>query len=181
LALNRDGVENFLRSILPSSQEDYAVDVFHRTRKKIGKWLQGQVVLSFIIGFATFLGMKALGINFSLAIGLLAGLLEIIPYIGLIVAGIVAFLMAVPISVALAIKVVILFIILHEVEANLLFPIVMKRTVDIHPVVVVFALLAGATLAGFAGFILGIPVAAVFQELINDWTDKKHRHQRLAV
>ncbi len=181
LALNREGVENFLKSILPSNQEDYAVNVFHRTRKKIGKWLQGQVILSFIVGFATFLGMKALGVNFSLAIGLLAGLLEIIPYIGLIVAGIVAFLMAVPISVALAIKVLILFVILHEVESNLLVPIVMKRTVDIHPVVVVFALLAGATLAGFTGFILGIPVAAVFQELINDWTDKKHRHQRLAV
>lgn len=181
LALNRDGVENFLRSILPSSQEDYAVDVFHRSRKKIGKWLQAQVILSFIIGFATFLGMKALGVNFSLAIGLLAGLLEIIPFIGPIVAGIFAFLMAVPVSLPLAIKVMILFVILQQTESHLLVPIVMKRTVDIHPVVVAFALLAGATLAGFAGFILGIPVAAVFQELINDWTDKKHRHQRLAV
>ncbi len=181
LALNRDGVENFLRSILPSGQEEYAVDLFHRTRKKIGKWLQAQIILSFIVGFTTFLGLKALGVNYSLAIGLLAAMLEIVPYIGPIVVGLFAFLMAAPVSMTLAIKVIILFVIVQQAESHIIIPIVMKRTIDIHPVVVAFSLLAGATLAGFVGFILGIPVATFFQELISDWTDRKHRHQRLGV
>jgi len=181
LALNRDGVENFLRSILPEAQENYAVEIFHKARKKIGKWLQAQVILSLIIGFAVFLGMKALGVNFSLAIGILAGLLEIIPFIGPIVAGLFAFLMAAPISMALAIKVLVLFVIIQQVESHILVPIVMKRTVDIHPVVVAFSLLAGSTLAGFPGFILGVPVAVVFQELLSAWTDRKHQRQQLTV
>jgi len=174
LALNRDGVEQFLISILPYHLEEYAVSVLHRTRKKIGKWLQAQIILSVLIGFSTFLGMKLLGVNFALAIGLLAGLLEIIPYIGPIVTGLFAFLLSAPVSIPLAIKVLILFTIIQQTESNLLVPIVMKKTVDIHPVIAAFALLAGSTLAGFPGFILGIPAAAMFQEIINDWTDKKH-------
>ncbi|MBI5401484.1 AI-2E family transporter, partial [Candidatus Wolfebacteria bacterium] len=76
LALYRDGVENFLRAVLPLSYEGYVIDVFHRSRKKIGKWLEGQIFLSLIIAVITTLGLAILGVKYSLVLGLIAGILE---------------------------------------------------------------------------------------------------------
>lgn len=179
LALYRDGVENFLRAILPLSYENYIVDVFHRTRKKIGKWLEGQLFLSAIIAVITAIGLKILGVDYALVLGLIAGIFEIIPFVGPIVAGFLAFLIAVSQSFVLGIYTIILFLIIQQLESHLIVPIVMRKTVGIHPVVVVIAILAGSQIAGFVGVVLAIPIVVIFQELIEDFGARKYRQPSL--
>ncbi len=179
LALYRDGIENFLRAVLPLAYEDYSISVFHRARKKIGKWLEGQIFLSFIIAIAVAAGLRILGVNYSLVLGLIAGLLEIIPFIGPLIAGFIAFLVAVSQSFVLGIYVVILFTIIQQLESHLLVPIVMRKTTGIHPVIVVLAILAGSQIGGFAGAILSIPIVVILQELVEDFGARKYRQQPL--
>ncbi|HEY4499919.1 MAG TPA: AI-2E family transporter [Candidatus Paceibacterota bacterium] len=173
LTVDRDGVENFLRAILPPGYEDIVLNVYERTRRKIGRWLQGQIFLSLSIGVSVFLGLWILGIRYSLILGILAGLLEIIPFVGPILSGATAFLIAISQSVTSGIWVLILFLVIQQVEGTLLVPVFMKLTTDLHPAMILISLLIGSKLLGFIGIILAVPAAVLAQEVINHWSTFK--------
>ena len=175
LTVSRAGVENFLRAVLPLSYEEYIVGVYLRVRKKLGKWLQGQLVLMSIMGVAVWLGLWAMGIKYSLVLGILAGLLEIVPIAGPIFIGIIGFIIASSQSWTLGFYSLILFFVLQQAENHLFVPVVMRKTIGISPVVIVVAILAGSQLAGALGIILAVPVAVVFQEIVSDWEQRKLR------
>lgn len=179
LALYRDGVENFMRAVLPLSYENYIIDVFHRSRKKIGRWFEGQIFLSFIVAILTMIGLKVLGVNYGLVLGLIAGILEIIPFVGPLLAGFLAFLVAVSQSFVLGIYVIVLFTIIQQLESHLFVPIVMRKTTGIHPVIVVLAIFAGSQLGGIIGVILSVPVVVVLQELVEDFSQRKYNQKTM--
>lgn len=175
LTVSRSGVEKFLRTVLPLTYEDYAVGFYHRVRRKMGLWLQGQLVLMIIVGAVVFIGLWILGVKYSLVLAILAGMLEIVPVAGPMFSGTLAFVVAASSSFILGIYTAILFFIVQQIESNLLVPLVMKRTVGINPVVVVLALLAGSAIAGLIGIILAVPTAVVVEELFDDWEERKLR------
>lgn len=177
LSLNRDGVEKFLKAVLPLAHEEYVIKIYHRVRRKLGLWLQGQIILSSIVGIVVFLGLWILGINYSLVLGIMAGVLETVPFVGPVFTGSVAFLIAMSESLTLGLSVVALFIIIQQLENHLLIPLVMGRTIGLHPVVIAISLLAGAQLAGFIGIILAVPTAVIIQEIIEDREARKHRYE----
>lgn len=181
LTINQGGVEKFLRAVLPITHENYVIEIYHRARKKLGLWFQGQLLLMLIVGSAVSLGLWILGVKYSLILGILAGVLEIVPMVGPIFAGAIAFLMAISESWTLGLYVVILFLVIQQLENHILIPIVMKKTVGISPVVVVVALLAGSQIAGFIGMILAVPTAVVIQEIIADWERRKLKTQHLKM
>lgn len=181
LTVNQAGVEKFLRAILPIMHENYIVEVYLRVRKKLGSWLQGQLLLMLAVGIATSLGLWILGVKYSLVLGILAGILEIVPIVGPIFAGTIAFLVAISESWVLGLYVIILFLVIQQLESHLLIPLVMRKMVGISPVVVVISLLAGSQIAGLIGLILAVPTAVVAQELIMDWERRKLRTQRLNI
>ncbi len=175
MAISRDGVERFLRGILPTKSEAYGITLFQRTRRQLGRWLGGQLVLSIVVGILTFIGFSLVGIEYALALALLAAVLELVPYVGPIAVGIVAFLVTLPQSLALAIMVVIVTFIIQQLENNVLVPIIMSKAIGTDPVIVVIALLAGAKIAGLLGMILAVPAVIVLQEIIDDWSEQKHK------
>lgn len=179
LAWYRDGIEGFLRAVLPIEYEQYSIGVMHRARKKIGKWLEGQLFLSLIVAVTSFIGLKLLGVNYALVLALLAGALEIIPFVGPIVAGALAFLVGVSQSMTLGIATLILFFVIHQLEAHIVLPLVMRKTTGIHPVIVALSIVAGYQLYGFIGIILAIPFVVVIQELVDDFTARKYRQPTL--
>ena len=181
LMVNRAGVEKFLRIILPIIYEDYIVGIYLRARKKMGRWLQGQILLMLVVGAATTIGLWILGVKYSLILGILAGVLEIVPIVGPIFSGTIAFLVAISESWILGLYVIILFLVIQQAESHLLIPLIMRKTVGISPVVVVIALLAGSQIAGLVGIILAVPTAVVLQEVIEDWERKKLKTQRLEM
>ena len=179
LAWYRDGIEGFLRAVLPIEYEGYAIGVMHRARKKIGKWLEGQIFLSLIVGVTSLIGLKLLGVNYALVLALLAGALEIIPFVGPIVAGAVAFLIAISQSMTLGMATLILFLVIHQLEAHIVLPLVMRKTTGIHPVIVALSIMAGYQLYGIIGVVLAIPFVVVVQELVDDFAARKHRQATL--
>lgn len=175
LTIDQYGVEKFIKAILPVNYENYVLGIYLKTKKKLGLWFEGQIILMIFIGALVFLGLLILGVDYSLILGILAGVLELIPYAGPIFAGALAFLLAISQSFTLGIYVIILFIIIQQIESNFMIPLVMKKTVGVSPVVVAIALLAGSQIAGIVGIILAVPTAVVIQEIIRDWEKRKIR------
>lgn len=181
LTVNRDGIEKFLRAILPIMHESYVIEIYHRAREKLNLWFQGWFFLMLIVGTTVFFGLFFLKVKYSLTLGILAGILEIVPVVGPIFTGAIAFLIASSESWILGFYVIILFLIIQQLENHFLVPLVMKKTVGINPVIIVISLLAGSQIAGFAGAILAVPTAVIIQEIIADWEKRKLRTQKLEI
>jgi len=175
LAISKDGVQRFIRTIFPVSKEEAAITMYQKTQKKLARWLQGQLVLSFAVGALTFVGLIILGNEYALVLALLAAVLELVPYVGPIATGIVGFLITLPQSLTAAFLVVVLFFIIQQLENHVLSPVILSRAAGVDPVTVVLALLAGSQLAGIPGLILAVPVTIVIQELLDEWSTRRHR------
>jgi len=173
LTVNKNGVEKFLRAILPAEHEERIIAIYLRIRKKWGHWFQAQLLLSFVIGGISFLGLWLLGVKYSLLLGATAGVLELVPMAGPIIAGVIAFFVALTKSWALAVYVAILFIIIQQLENHILLPLIMRKTMGVEPAVVVLTLLAGYAIASWMGVLLAIPAAVTLQEISEDFSRRK--------
>lgn len=175
-ALQDTGVDDFLRLVMPSAYEDYSVDLWKRAQKKIGLWMQGQILLSVIVAVLVYLGLLIIGIPYALLLSVFTALAEIIPIFGSLIAGTIAVIVALTSGgVALGAVVLGLYVVVNQFESNLIYPLIVKKVVGIPPLLVIVALIAGYTLAGFLGVLLSVPVAAVLVELITDFDKRKRR------
>ncbi|MSU45275.1 MAG: AI-2E family transporter [Candidatus Zambryskibacteria bacterium] len=183
LAVEEDGVGKFLKAITPIKHEQYVVSLWKRSQRKIGLWMQGQLLLALIIGMLVYLGLLLLSVPNALLLATLAAAFEIIPLFGPILASIPAIMIAfVAGGFPLAIVVIGLYIIVHQFENQLIYPLVVKKVVGVSPIVSIVALAAGFQLAGFVGLILAVPVAAAIIEFFDDLEkDKIQRFEKMNV
>ena len=174
LAVQEDGVGMFLRVVTPWKQEKYILDLWDRSKKKIGLWMQGQILLAAIIAVLVYLGLLLVRVEHPLLLAVAAGMFEIIPLFGPILAAIPAILVAFTGGgMSQALIVAGLFVIVQQFENQLIYPLVVKKVVGVPPMISILALLIGGQLAGFLGIVISVPVAAVFMELINDLEKNK--------
>ncbi len=173
LTLSRDGVGRFIRAILPEELEDKALSIYYRSKKKIGRWFQAQLMLSLVIGFLVFSGLWILDVKYSVILAIFAAVFELVPIVGPVFAGGIAVVVGLSQSSSTGMYVLLLFLIIQQLENHILVPLVMKRAIDIHPVVILVSLLAGLQIAGFVGMILAVPAAVVAGEIMEDWIAKK--------
>lgn len=175
LAVQEDGVEKFLRIVVPDKNEDYVVHLWKRTQTKIGLWMQGQIVLALLVGILVYLGLMVLGVKNALLFAALAAVLETIPLFGPIIASIPAVAVSYKDGGASSALIVGgLYLIIHQFENHLIYPLVVKKIVGVPPILVILSLLVGVKLAGFLGIILSVPVSAMLVEFIDDiQRDKK--------
>jgi len=173
LTLSQEGVGRFLRAVLPEKVEDPVLRVYYRSKKKIGRWFQAQMLLSLVVGTLVLLGLWALGVKYAFVIGLFAAVFEIMPVVGPIFSGAVGTLIALSSSLSLGLYAMLLFIIVQQLENNLLVPLFMKKAVNIHPVVALFAIMAGYQLFGVIGMVIAVPTSVVIQDVIEERVEKK--------
>jgi predicted PurR-regulated permease PerM len=173
LSLSHDGVERFIKIILPPDYETNALDLYERSRKKMGSWFRAQLVLSLIMGLLVWGGLTLVGVPYAFLIGCLAGVFELVPFIGPIISGAIGVVAGLTVSPTLGIYALIFFVAAQQFESNILVPLFSRHSVDLHPVIVIAALLIGAEAGGFLGIVIAVPAAAVFQEVIQDWSSKK--------
>lgn len=173
LSIQKKGVEDFLRLVTPYDQEEYALDLWHRVEKKLGKWMQGQLILGLILGISVFIGLTIIGVPYAILLGLIAGIFEIVPIAGPIFSAVLGVSVAILISPFLALLTLIFYIIIQQVENHILVPILMQKTTGLNPVVVIVALLAGAKLGGVIGMLIAVPLATIVSELLDDFAKKK--------
>ncbi|HEY4508738.1 MAG TPA: AI-2E family transporter [Candidatus Paceibacterota bacterium] len=174
LAVEEDGVGKFLKAITTIKHEKYVTALWRRSQRKIGLWLQGQLILAFIIGTLVYLGLLMINVPNALLLAALAAAFEIIPLFGPILASIPAIAISfVTGGLPLALLVAGLYIIVHQFENQLIYPLVVKKVVGVSPVVSIVALVAGFELAGFIGVILAVPIAAAVIEFVDDFEKDK--------
>lgn len=174
LSVQEDGVEKFLRIVVPRKQESYVLDLWRRTRAKIGLWIQGQFVLAIIVGMLVYLGLMILGVRNALLFAFLAALLETIPLFGPIIAAIPAVAAAYADgNTSTALIVVGLYLIIQQFENHLIYPLVVKKIVGVPPILVIVSLLIGFKLAGFLGILLSVPLSAMLVEFLDDVQKRK--------
>lgn len=175
-AVQETGIDDFLRIITPLKHQKYAVGLWKRSQLKIGLWMQGQVLLAVIIAVLVFLGLSLLGVPYALLLALLAGIFELIPIFGPILAAIPAVIIAFlgeGGGAGPALMVALLYVIIQQFENHLIYPLVVRKVVGVPPILVIIALIVGAKLAGFLGVILAVPIAAVLMELAHDIQKEK--------
>lgn len=169
-------VTKYLVSFFPR-KEKYLFHLISSLQYRLGSWLRGQLLNMVIVGGVTFLGLYFLGVPSALALGILAALFELIPYIGPSLAAIPAILIAFLIAPEVAIWVVLLYVIVQQVESYILVPFVMKEVADLNPIVTLVAIIFWAQLLGPVGAVLAIPLTCVIAVLVEEYriyTRKKH-------
>jgi predicted PurR-regulated permease PerM len=171
LSLTRDGVERFIRAVVTKEYEHKALLIYERSRRRIGFWFRSQLLLSLVMGILVVIALWMLGVRQALLIGILAGVFELVPFIGPIIAGSVAVISALLTSPTLALYTMIVFLVLHQIESHLLIPLLIGRNVGLHPVIVIVALLIGLEVGGLLGVLISVPAAVVLQEVVEGWHD----------
>lgn len=177
LSVQKNGIENFLRIVIPLQYENYIVDLWLRVSRKIGRWFQGQILLGLLVGVLSFLGLTILDVDYALTFALLAAVFELIPVFGPILSSIPPIMVALAQSPVLAFKVVILYIIIHQFENHLIYPLVVRKIIGLSPVITILALFIGAKIAGFMGILLSVPIASILIEILNDIDQKKRSYE----
>lgn len=173
LSIKEKGIENFLRVIIPDESEEYVIDLWQRTEHKIGLWMQGQMLIGLIMGVLTYLGLTILGVKYSLVLAIITGIFELIPfgiYLAVIPAIMFSFLDG---GMTLALLTMGLYLILHQFEAYLIYPLIIKKVIGISPLVIILSIIIGWQLAAFWGVILAIPFSVCLFEFLDDLEKKK--------
>ena len=148
-------------AVVPPDRRDEACALGLEVARTVGGFLRGQIIVATFVGVATTVAMYLLGLPLWLFVGLVAGITNLVPFVGPFVGG----LLAVTIALAngeplLALWVVLAIFVIQQVESSIVSPLVVGRTVELHPVVVLLAVLAGGSLAGILGLLVAVPLAA---------------------
>lgn len=168
LSIQEKGIENFLKLIFPIQYENYVVDLWERSRRKIALWMKGQVVLGLVVAVLSYLTLSLLGIEYALLLSIIAGVMELVPY-GILVALIPAFSFSyLSGGIGSALMVTGAYLIIHQFEVFLFAPLIIKKIVGLSPIVIILSALIGFELGGFWGILLAIPVAVIVMEYLSD-------------
>ncbi|MCX6819844.1 MAG: AI-2E family transporter [Candidatus Adlerbacteria bacterium] len=175
-SVQETGVDDFLRVITPIKEQAYVLNLWRRSQEKIGKWMQGQLILAVIVGVLLYLGLLILGVQHALLLALLAAVFELIPVFGQILAMIPAIAIGFTTGgVTEALLIAGLYTIVQQFEAHLIYPVVVKKVVGVPPLLVILSLLIGFKLVGFLGVLLSVPIAGAIQEYVADIDREKKR------
>ncbi len=173
MLVKEDGMNKFLLFITPKAQQSRIISIADSIKKKVGNWLAGQLLLMVIIFFLDFIALSLFKVKYALALAILAGLLEIVPYLGPIIsiglASVVGFL----ISPFTGLMVLGILTIIQQIESNIIVPQLMKKVVGLNPILVILALMIGIKLGGVMGAVLSVPIATSINVVFNHFFDQK--------
>lgn len=165
-----DGVRmrDYLLSFLPVARRAPARSALDRMGERMGAWLLGQVTSSLIMGFASFVGLSLLGVPDAVLLGLISFLGDFIPMVGFLLSGLLAVLVALTQSPLQALATLVLYVLLLQVENNVLYPRIVGKAARLHPFALVLAILLGSTWLGPVGTILAVPVATALAVVLDE-------------
>jgi predicted PurR-regulated permease PerM len=173
LTAEENGTKNFVKHLVPFKNQAYGLQLVTKIQRKMGSWVLGQIILSVLIFSITYVGLLILNVDYALVLALIAGLLEIVPYIGPIVSVIPAAFFAFIQDPPLALAVIILYLIIQQLENHLIVPMVMSRSVGLNPILVILGVLVGGSLGGVLGAVIAIPLLSGIQVFVYDMVNSE--------
>ncbi len=169
LVIEEDALKKLFRYIIPKQHVAYAELMIDRIQTKLGRWVLAQLFLGIIVGCAIGLIFWAIGFKYALALGVVAAILEVFPVVGPIMSALFGTLLALSQSFVFGIIALIIYIIVQQVEGQVLVPNIMRKAVGLNPLVTIIAVLLGGRLAGVPGIILAVPIATIFSIMLGDF------------
>ena len=171
LLLDTERVSKVLIRLIPRDRRTEVLDVSEEIHRTLGRFLLGEMILVGIVSVASFLGLEfVFHLRYALPLAVATGFLEIIPFLGpVIAASIAASLALLQGGAGLAAWIIVFYIIVRQVEDQVVMPVVVGRAVELHPIIVIFAVLAGGALLGVLGTLLAVPVAASIKVALDAW------------
>lgn len=153
--------------LTPPRHREEAVYVASAVATALGSFVRGQLLVAFIVGVASSIGLWLLGIPFWLIIGILAGILNLIPFAGPVVGGALAAIVAIlDGSVGKALLAIVVFTLIQQVDNHVITPLVQRARVQLSPMVIVLALIVGGSLAGLLGVLVAVPLTAAVRIVV---------------
>ena len=181
MVVNKENSSNFFHSLFPSKYSGYISEKTKKISVKIGEWVRGQVLLALAMGLLTFIVFSLIGVNFALTLAMVAALAEFVPYIGPLITFLSAALIALNQSPVILLWLIPAYAVIQFLEGNIMVPLIVGKSVGLNPVVILFALLSGATIGvkiggsfalGLVGMIIAVPMANVISIFVEDYTGK---------
>jgi predicted PurR-regulated permease PerM len=169
LLIEAGSMFDYLMRFAPADRRDDLAVAARAAVTKVSAWLRAQFVLAGVMGTFSAVGLGLMGVPYFYVIAVVAAVGETIPIVGPVIGGISAVAVAITVSPRLAVMVGIYFLVLHQLEANILVPKIMERSVGVSPVAVLIALLVGGALWGLAGAILAIPTVAILSVIVEEF------------
>jgi len=182
LNIRERGVKKFLLGLVPFDYKIYAVSLIEQIQKKMGNWVWGTLLDSLIVGIFVYLGLAFLGIDYALFLGVVAAVLNVIPYIGPFISVCLASLFALAQSPILVLWVIILYLFVNLVlEDTLIKPLIMKKAIGIDPLLIIFTVLVGGKIAGIVGVALAVPIAAIIEIVFQEYKRFRIKDQGIQI
>jgi predicted PurR-regulated permease PerM len=165
-------VDGFV-SLFPAGWRPRTREVLDAMYQTVQRWFLGQLTAMTFIAIFWAISLYVIGVPFALLLGIFSGLISFIPYVGALISVTVPVLLALISDPFTVVWVILAFVIIQQIEGNILQPIVMSRAVDLHPALVVFAILVMGTLFGLVGVFLAVPLVAALQVLVRElWVQR---------
>lgn len=162
-----ENISNKIVSVFPPGWRGEILSLWNQIDEVLVKFIRGHLLVALIVGILTSIGLAILKLKFALLLGIIAGLADLIPYFGPFIGAVPAVALALLQSKYLALYVVLVMIVVQQLESNLISPKILGESVGLHPLAVIFALLAGGHLFGIVGMLVAVPVTAVMKILLN--------------
>ena len=165
-------VEGFV-SLFPAGWRQRAREVLWEMYHAVQRWFIGQLAAMTFIAVFWAVSLWAIGVPFALLLGIFSGLVSFIPYVGATISVVLPLLLALISEPFTAVYVILAFVAIQQIEGNILQPVLMSRAVDLHPALVIFAILTMGTLFGIVGVFVAVPLVAVVQVLVRElWVSR---------
>ncbi|MDR9449813.1 MAG: AI-2E family transporter [Acidimicrobiia bacterium] len=161
------GFKERAQRLVPEPARPEVVHVVSQVARVVGGFVRGQLLVALIVGVLSSLGLALLGVPFWLLIGLIAGFLNVIPFIGPFAGGLLAAIVSLVFrDVGIALWSVVMFTAIQQFDNHVISPNVLKSRVQLNPVFILLALLLGGSIGGFFGLLIAVPVAAALKVLV---------------
>lgn len=176
-----NGAKKLVYAYTPKKTADYSTHVYKLVNLRFSGFVAGQLTEAVILGVLCFLGMQLFGMEYALLISVIVGVTNIIPIIGPIIGAVPGIFIMLMIDPMKAVWFTVFIIVLQQIECNLIYPKIVGDSIGLPGMWVIFAILVGGGLFGFAGIILGVPAFAVIYTLIAENAEKRLREKNKAV
>lgn len=172
LLMERKKLKTYLHFLFQGgNREERAEEFIERVETQIGGWVRGELFLMFIIGLLSYVGLRILDLDYALPLAVIAGILEIVTNIGPTIATIPAAVVGFSVSPVMGVSVIILYILIQQLENNLIVPKVMQKAAGLNPLVTITAIMVGLKIGGIIGAILALPVFLMGKVIIKEIYD----------
>lgn len=169
LLLEEEGLKKIYRGIMPADRHIALSETTRKIASKLGAWLRGQLFLMFVVGAFTTLGLLIVGSPYALTLGLWSGLTEVIPILGPWIGAVPGVTIGLVQSPFQGFLTLLVYIVVQQLEGNVLVPRIMSKAVGLNPFIVILAILIGGKLYGLMGVLLSVPLAATISVVAEDW------------